>query len=84
MLQVVCCGVSDVNIYIYIYIYSMLPEDCFNYISVFSILERRKDVPVPALLNKRGLCDFYKIHCAFPSMAYRSSFPFLCSYYAGL
>jgi len=36
----------------------MLPEDCFNYISVFSILERRKDVAVPELLNKYGLSDF--------------------------
>jgi hypothetical protein len=36
----------------------MLPEDFLNYISVFSILERRKDVPVPELLNKLGLSDF--------------------------
>jgi len=54
MHQVVSFGVSDVNIYVY----SLLPEVCFNYISVFSILERRKDVPVPELLNKHGLSDF--------------------------
>jgi len=50
--------VMSIYIYIYIYIYSVLLEDCFNSISVFSILERRKDVPVPELLNKHGSSDF--------------------------